>query len=261
LGQGNGAFFETGIRLVAVDSYQELNMKFVAFERAKQGTGASRRLRITGRTPGIVYGGTGQPQLIELDHNALWHALKKEAFHSTVLDMELAGAESKVLLRDVQMHPYKQLVQHIDFQRVDANTTLHMKVPFHFTGEAESQAVKFDNCIANHVMTELDIKCLPANLPEFIQVDLSGLKKGVSLHLDDIKLPNGVTAVTHGKKNPVVVSVVMIGGASDDAPAAADAAPAADGKAAGKAAPAKDAKAAAPAKDAKAAPAKAPAKK
>jgi large subunit ribosomal protein L25 len=225
-------------------------MKFVAFERAKQGTGASRRLRITGRTPGIVYGGSGQPQLIELDHNALWHALKKEAFHSTVLDMELGGKESKVLLRDVQMHPYKQMVQHIDFQRVDANTTLHMKVPFHFSGEAESQAVKFDQCIANHVMTELDIKCLPADLPEFIAVDLSGLKKGASLHLDDIKLPKGVTAVTHGKKNPVVVSVVAIGGAGDEAPAAEAAAPAKDAKAA---APAKDAKAAAaPAKDAKA---------
>jgi large subunit ribosomal protein L25 len=225
------------------------HMKFVAFERAKQGTGASRRLRITGRTPGIVYGGTGQPQLIELDHNALWHALKKEAFHSTVLDMELAGKENKVLLRDVQMHPYKQLVQHIDFQRVDANTTLHMKVPFHFSGEAESQAVKFDQCIANHVMSELDIKCLPADLPEFIAVDLSGLKKGASLHLDDIQLPKGVTAVTHGKKNPVVVSVVAIGGAAEEAPAEAAAAPA------------KDAKAAAPAKDAKAAPAKAPAAK
>ncbi|MEN9539639.1 MAG: hypothetical protein RLZZ126_1874 [Pseudomonadota bacterium] len=226
-------------------------MKFVAFERAKQGTGASRRLRITGRTPGIVYGGTGEPQLIELDHNALWHALKKEAFHSSILEMELSGKSGQVLLRDVQMHPYKPMVQHIDFQRVDANTTLHMKVPFHFTGEADSQAIKFDGCIANHVMTELDIKCLPANLPEFIAVDLSGLKKGVSLHLDDIKLPTGVTAVTHGKKNPVVVSVVAVGGA-DAEPAAAEAAPAADAKgakadpkaAAAKAAPAAKAPAA-----------------
>jgi large subunit ribosomal protein L25 len=219
-------------------------MKFVAFERAMQGTGASRRLRISGRTPGIVYGGTGVPQLIELDHNALWHALKKETFHSTILDMEVAGKDSKVLLRDVQMHPYKPFVQHIDFQRVEANTMLHMKVPFHYTGEENSQAIKFDGCIANHVLTEIDIKCLPANLPEFIAIDLSGLKKGVSLHLDDIKLPDGVTAVTHGKKNPVLVSVVMIGGAE---PAAADAAAAAAG-AAGAAAPAAaGAKAAAPA--------------
>jgi large subunit ribosomal protein L25 len=213
-------------------------MKFVAFERAKQGTGASRRLRNTGKTPGIVYGGEGQPQLIELDHNALWHALKKEAFHSSILEMELAGKSNKVLLRDVQMHPYKQLVQHIDFQRVDARTKLHMKVPLHYVKAEESQAVKFENCVANHVMSELDISCLPADLPEFIEVDLSGLKKGMSLHLDEIKLPKGVTAVTRGKPNPVLVSVVTIGGeeaAAPDAAAAAAAAPAAEAKpAAGK---------------------------
>jgi len=226
-------------------------MKFVAFERAKQGTGASRRLRTTGKTPGIVYGGDGQPQLIELDHNALWHALKKEAFHSTVLDMELDGKEGKVLLRDVQMHPFKQLVLHIDFQRVDARTKLHMKVPLHFVKAEESQAVKFENCVANHVLSELDITCFPGDLPEFIEVDLSGLKKGMSLHLNDITLPKGVTAVTRGKPNPVLVSVVTIGGeeAADPAAAAAEA-PAADAKApAGKDAKGGDAKAAkAPAK-------------
>jgi len=228
-------------------------MKFVAFERAKQGTGASRRLRTTGKTPGIVYGGDGQPQLIELDHNALWHALKKEAFHSTVLDMELDGKEGKVLLRDVQMHPFKQLVLHIDFQRVDARTKLHMKVPLHFVKAEESQAVKFENCVANHVLSELDITCFPGDLPEFIEVDLSGLKKGMSLHLNDITLPKGVTAVTRGKPNPVLVSVVTIGGeeAADPAAAAAEA-PAADAKApAGKDAKGGDAKAAkAPAKPA-----------
>ncbi|MDP3700479.1 MAG: 50S ribosomal protein L25/general stress protein Ctc [Hylemonella sp.] len=210
-------------------------MKFVAFERAKQGTGASRRLRNTGRTPGIVYGGTVEPQLVELDHNALWHALKKEAFHSSILDMEVDGKSNKVLLRDVQMHPFKPLVLHIDFQRVDANTKLHMKVPFHFSGDENSPAVKTDGCIANHVLTEIEVLCLPADLPEFIAVDLSGLKKGASLHLSDIKLPKGVTAVTHGKANPVVVSVVMVAGAdaAEAAPAAeAAAAPAAAGKAA-----------------------------
>ena len=217
-------------------------MKFVAFERAMQGTGASRRLRISGRTPGIVYGGEGQPQLIELDHNALWHALKREVFHSTVLDMEVGKSESKVLLRDVQMHPFKQLVLHIDFQRVDANTKLHMKVPLHYSGDENSPAVKTEGCIANHVITEIEVKCLPADLPEFIAVDLSGLKKGSSLHLSDITLPKGVVAVTHGKNNPVLVSVVMIAGAE---PAAADAtaAPAAGAAAA----PAAGAKAAAPA--------------
>ncbi len=223
-----------GVSLVAVDSVLELNMKFVAFERAKQGTGASRRLRITGRTPGIVYGGSAEPQLIELDHNALWHALKKEVFHSSVLDMELNGTESKVLLRDVQMHPYKQQVLHIDFQRVDATTKLHMKVPLHYVGEEASPAVKTEGCIANHVVTELDVLCLPSDLPEFITVDLSGLRKGVSLNLSDITLPKGVTAVTHGKKNPVLVSVVVIAAAdapaADAAAVAPAAAPAAKGK-------------------------------
>ncbi len=197
-------------------------MKFVAFERSKQGTGASRRLRITGRTPGIVYGGTAEPTLIELDHNALWHALKKEVFHSSILEMELNGQSSQVLLRDVQYHPFKQLVLHIDFQRVDANTKMHKKVPIHYSGEETSPAVKTDACLVNHVITELDISCLPADLPEFIAVDLSGLKKGTSLHLNDITLPKGVTAVTHGKVNPVLVSVVTP--AAEEAPAAAPAA-------------------------------------
>ena len=214
-------------------------MKFVAFERAKQGTGASRRLRITGKTPGIVYGGEGQPKLIELDHNALWHALKKEAFHSSILEMELAGQTSKVLLRDVQYHPFKQLVLHVDFQKVDATTKLHMKVPLHYVKAEESHAVKFEACVVNHVMAELDIACLPADLPEFIEVDLSGLKKGTSLHLDEITLPKGVTAVTRGKKNPVLVSVVTTVAEEAPAPAAA-AAPAADAKAGAK--PAADAK-------------------
>ncbi|WP_298931470.1 50S ribosomal protein L25/general stress protein Ctc [uncultured Ramlibacter sp.] len=216
-------------------------MKFVAFERAKQGTGASRRLRITGRTPGIVYGGS-EPQMIEIDHNALWHALKKEAFHATILEMELGGKTGKVLLRDVQMHPYKQLVQHVDFQRVDATTKLHMKVPLHYVKSEESQAIKFEHCVVNHVLSEIDISCLPADLPEFIEVDLSGLKKGVSLHLNDITLPKGVIAVTRGKPNPVLVSVVTVAEAEEPA---AGAAPAADAKADAKAAPAKDGKAAA----------------
>ena len=183
-------------------------MKFVAFERTKQGTGASRRLRITGRTPGIVYGGTSEPLNIELDHNALWHAIKKEAFHASILDMELNGVESKVLLRNVQMHPFKQLILHIDFQRVDANTTLHMKVPLHFSGEENSPAFKLDACLITHVVTDLEVACLPANLPEFIAVDLSGLKKGTSLHAKDLTLPHGVTAVIRGRENPVIVSVV-----------------------------------------------------
>lgn len=209
-------------------------MKFVAFERSKQGTGASRRLRITGRTPGIVYGGTGDPMPIELDHNALWHAIKKEAFHASILDMELNGNTSKVLLRDLQMHPFKQLILHADFQRVEANTMLHMKVPLHFSGQEVSPAVKLDACLINHVANELEIACLPANLPEFIAVDLSGLKKGSSLHVNDIPLPAGVKAVTRGKENPVIVSVTA---PVEEVVEAAAAAPAKDAK--GKAAKAK----------------------
>ena len=193
-------------------------MKFSAFERSKQGTGASRRLRITGRTPGIVYGGSTTPQMIEVDHNALWHALKKETFHSSVLTMDIDGTESPVLLRDVQVHPFKQLVLHVDFQRVDATTKLHMKVPLHFFGDENSSAVKSEGCIANHVISELDVLCLPADLPEFIKVDLSGLKRGSSLHLAEVPMPKGVSVVTHGgDKNPVVVSVVVVASAEPEA--------------------------------------------
>jgi large subunit ribosomal protein L25 len=184
-------------------------MKFVAFERSKQGTGASRRLRNSGKTPGIVYGGSSAPQLIELDHNALWHALKKEAFHASILDMEFNGSTSKVLLRDYQMHPFKQLVLHIDFQRVEANTMLHMKVPFHYSGEENSPAVKNDKCLINHVINEIEVACLPADLPEFIAVDLSKLESGKSLHLNDVAMPKGVKPLVHGKPNPVLVSVTV----------------------------------------------------
>ena len=206
-------------------------MKFVAFERTKQGTGASRRLRITGRTPGIVYGGTGEPILIEIDHNALFHAIKKEAFHAAVLEMELAGVEHKVLLRDLQMHPYKQQVQHIDFQRVEARTRMTVKVPLHYSGEEESPAIKAENCLANHVVTELTVSCFPADIPEFIAVDLSGLKKGSSLHVKDITLPKGVKFVTKGQVNPVLVSVTPI----EEEVVAAPVVEAADAKGKGKA--------------------------
>ena len=207
-------------------------MKFVAFERKLQGTGASRRLRISGRTPGIVYGGTGEPLLIELDHNALFHAIKKEAFHSSILEMELGGAVHKVLLRDLQMHPYKPQVQHIDFQRVEATTRMTVKVPLHFSGEENSPAVKAEKCLVNHVVTELTVSCLPADIPEFIAVDLSGMKKGHSLHVNDITLPKGVKVITKGQINPVLASVTAIEEEAEAAPAAA--APAADAKAAAK---------------------------
>jgi large subunit ribosomal protein L25 len=182
-------------------------MKFVAFERSKQGTGASRRLRNTGRVPGIVFG-AGEPALIELDHNALFHALKKEVFHSSILEMDLAGKETKVLLRDVQYHPWKEQVLHVDFQRVDNTTKITKKVPLHFIGEADSPAVKTDKCTVTHVVTDLEITCLAVELPEFIEVNLSNLTKGHSVHVNDITLPKGVKVVTHGKPNPVVATPV-----------------------------------------------------
>lgn len=183
-------------------------MQFVAFERAKQGTGASRRLRNTGRAPGIVFGGTAPAVTIELDHNALWHALKKEAFHSSILDMDLAGTVHKVLLRDVQYHPYKPQVLHVDFQRVDEKTRLRKKVPLHFVGAEESPAVKNDKCLINHVMTEIEIECLAVQLPEHITIDLSKVEKGATIHTGDIQLPKGIKLVTHGRTNLTVATVV-----------------------------------------------------
>jgi large subunit ribosomal protein L25 len=180
-------------------------MKFTAFERTLQGTGASRRLRIAQKVPGIVYG-AGTPSMIELDHNALFFALKKEAFHSSLLDMELAGKTEQVLLRDYQMHPFRPIVLHIDFQRVDATTKVTKKVPLHYVNEENSPAVKTDGCVVNHIVNELNIQCLASQLPEFISVDLGELVKGQSLHVSDIQLGAGIKVVTHGKPNPVIAS-------------------------------------------------------
>ena len=181
-------------------------MKFVAFERSLQGTGASRRLRNAAKVPGIVYG-AGTPAMIELDHNALFFALKKEAFHSSILEMELAGKSENVLLRDYQMHPFRPIVLHIDFQRVDATTKITKKVPLHFINEENSPAIKTDGCVVNHIVNELRIQCLASELPEFLTVDLGSLAKGQSLHVNDIKLADGIKVMTQGKVNPVIVSV------------------------------------------------------
>ncbi|EGJ11746.1 MULTISPECIES: 50S ribosomal protein L25/general stress protein Ctc [Rubrivivax] len=183
-------------------------MKFTAYERSVQGTGASRRLRNAAKVPGIVYG-AGEPKMIELDHNALFFALKKEAFHSSILEMELAGKVEKVLLRDFQMHAWKPIVMHVDFQRVDETTRLRKKVPLHFEGEENSPAVKTDKCLVSHVATEIEIECLASQLPEFVTIDLSGLVKNQSLHLNDLKLPAGIKAVRHGTLNPAIVAVTM----------------------------------------------------
>src|SRR4029434_8556990 len=131
------------------------------FPRTTEGRGASRRMRRAGKAPGIVYGGSGQPQPIELDHNALFHALRTEAFHASILSMTLGDAVTKVLLRDVQMHPFKNEILHVDFQRIDENRKIHMKVPLHFENGETSPAVKVSGAIVSHVLTELDITCLP----------------------------------------------------------------------------------------------------
>jgi large subunit ribosomal protein L25 len=183
-------------------------MKFTAYERTLQGTGASRRLRHAAKVPGIVYG-AGEPRMIELDHNATFFALKKEAFHSTILEMDLAGKSEKVVLRDFQMHAWKPIVMHVDFQRVDETTRLRKKVPLHFSGEENSPAVKTDKCLVNHVATELEIECLAAQLPEFLTIDLSTMTKGVSLHASDLKLPEGIKVVKRGTLNPVIASVSL----------------------------------------------------
>jgi large subunit ribosomal protein L25 len=207
-------------------------MKFVAFERTLQGPGASRRLRNAGKVPGIVYG-AGQPAMIELDHNALFHALKKEAFHSSILEMEVGGATQKVLLRDFQMHAWKPIVMHIDFQRVDDTTRLRKKVPLHFENEENSPAVKTDKSLVSHVATELEVECLASQLPEFITIDLGELTKGQTLHVSDLKLPAGIKAVRHGTLNPVVVAVTMPKAEEEEpapAPVVAAPPPAAKGK-------------------------------
>jgi len=206
-------------------------MRFTAYERTVQGTGASRRLRNAAKVPGIVYG-AGEPKMIELDHNALYFALKREAFHSSILEMELAGGVQKVLLRDFQMHAWKPIVMHIDFQRVDENTKLRKKVPLHFVNEESSPAVKTDHCLVSHVATELEIECLASQLPEFVTIDLGHLVKGQSLHVSDLKLPEGIKAVKHGTLNPVIVAVTLPR-VEEEAPAApVVVAPAADKKAA-----------------------------
>lgn len=194
-------------------------MKVVAFKRELQGTGASRRLRNSGQTPGIIYGGTEAPVTIALDHNALYHALKKEAFHGAVLDMELDGKVQKVLLRDFQMHAYKQLVLHADFQRVDANQAVHVKVALHFENADVSPAVKLHGATISHVANEIEISCLPSALPEFISVDLSKMDVGTTLHINDLTLPAGVSAVTHGNNLTIATASVPAGQVSADAAA------------------------------------------
>lgn len=202
-------------------------MKVVAFKRTLQGTGASRRLRNSGQTPGIIYGGSSEPVNIAVDHNALYHALKKETFHSSILDLEIDGKAEKVLLRDFQMHAFKQIVLHVDFQRVDASKKIHMKVPLHFINAEISPAVKLSGAIISHVASELDISCLPADLPEFVTVDLANINVGHSIHVSDLSLPKGVTAIAHGDNQVIATASVPAGHVAETATTEETAEPAA----------------------------------
>lgn len=196
-------------------------MKVIAQTRTTQGTGASRRLRRADKLPGIVYGGTAAPTSIELDHNPIFHALRKEKFHASVLTMELDGKDELVVLRSFQMHPYKPQVLHIDFQRVDADKPLHVKVPLHFHGQENSPAVKVSKGLVSHVMNDVVVSCLPRDLPEFIEVDLSELKGNQTVRASDLKLPTGVTVVTKGGEDPALVTVTVKGGAAEEGAEAA----------------------------------------
>ncbi len=202
-----------------------MQFELTAKKRTDQGTGASRRLRRAGRVPAIVYGGNEAAQAIDLDMNTILLNLRKEAFHASILVLDVEGKKESVLLRDSQMHPYRAIVLHVDFQRVDPNQKLHQKIPLHFVNEDVAPGVKLSGGLVSHAMNELDVSCLPANLPEFIEVDLKELKVGQSIHVKDLTLPKGVSVVSHGQDNPVVVSIVAKKGGSDEA--AAEAAPAA----------------------------------
>ena len=183
-----------------------MTIEVVAQTRKQQGTGASRRLRLVGKVPGIIYGGKKPAVTIEIEHNELFHQLRNEKFHASILTLKLDDTHEQVLLRAVNMHPWKLQVQHIDFQRVSADEKIHMKVPLHFANADISPAVKVSGGIVSHIMNELDIRCLPADLPEFIQVDLSQLAVGHSLHVRELALPKGVEISLKGTENPPVAT-------------------------------------------------------
>jgi large subunit ribosomal protein L25 len=205
-----------------------MQIEINARKREVRGTGASRRLRNSGMVPGIVYGGDREPVNIELDHKALYQHLRNEAFHASILTLKLDSAAEQVLLRAVNMHPFKAQVQHVDFQRVAKDRKIHMKVPLHFVNAEKSPGVKEQGGVANHVMNDIDIACLPDDLPEFIQVDMGEMTVGHSLHAKDLKFPKGVEPVLHRNENPVVATIIVPALVTEDEEvAAAEAIPAA----------------------------------
>ncbi|MDJ0832158.1 MAG: 50S ribosomal protein L25/general stress protein Ctc [Gammaproteobacteria bacterium] len=178
--------------------------------RSDMGKGASRRLRKTGMVPAIIYGGGDDPESITLAHNEFIHELEKEAIYSQVLSVKLGKKKEDVILRDLQRHPYKNLVMHADFQRIDKNKAISVTVPLHFINEETCHGVKMEGGLLNHLVSEVEISCLPKHLPEFLELDVAELKLGESLHLSDISLPEGVeiVALTHGEDHDTGVAAV-----------------------------------------------------
>ena len=222
-----------------------MKIEINARKREAQGTGASRRLRRTGNVPGIVYGGSKDAVTIELNHKELYQHLTNEKFHASILSLKLDGAAEDVLLRAFNMHPYKGHVQHIDFQRVSKDKKIHMKVPLHFVNAEVSPGVKEQGGIPNHVLNELDVTCLPDDLPGFIQVDMGHLTIGHSVHVKELMLPKGVEAVLHRGENPVVATIIQPALVTEEETTATEAVAAADVPTTAQAAPDKTADAAA----------------
>ena len=185
-----------------------MKIEVTAFPRAQQGSSASRRLRDSGKVPGIVYGADKAAQTVELDHKELLRNLGLEAFHASILEMSLNGEKFQALLRDYQMHPWKKQVVHVDFQRVDKNRKIHMRVPLHFVNGEIAPGVKTGGGVVQQAMNALDIQCLPDDLPGFIEVDLKDMELNDTLHVLELALPKGVEPVAKLKlENPSVVSV------------------------------------------------------
>lgn len=177
----------------------------VASARGDLGKGASRRLRHAGKVPGIVYGSGKNPAAITADHNTIYRALQNEAFYSRILTLDIDGKQEKVILRDLQRHPFKPRILHMDLQRISATEKLTMRIPLHFKGGDVAPGVKLGGGLVSHLMPEVEVRCLPADLPEFIEVDLSALELNQAVHLSELKLGKGVELVEllHGEDKPV----------------------------------------------------------
>jgi large subunit ribosomal protein L25 len=187
--------------------------KITATGRNVEGKGASRRLRRAAQIPAIVYGGTAAPQAVQFEHEKVWLASQNEWFYSSILSLDLDGKVEQVLLRDMQRHPYKQQIMHLDFQRVDANQAIRIAVPLHFLNEDKSPAGKSVEVVVTHELNEVTVSCLPKDLPEFIEVDLATLAVGDIIHLSQLTLPAGVELpeLKLGKEHDLAIVIARHG--------------------------------------------------